>query len=304
MPAHKQLDRLMAAVVGQWPEHARFLRNSLAGYDAADLGLMEDLATRVAVLAGEELDAFIQSYRWMCGEMNKESLYFKKHGAYRLSTFEEADAQVYSNSAFMRRYMEGLLVSQVLWRNHSAAFLFFHQAFLPKLGDQFRYLEIGPGHGLFLSVAADHAACARAEAWDVSAESLRQTGAALAKLGLDDRVVLSRQDIHAPTHLPDQGALYDGVVICEVLEHLERPREALVSLKRFLAPNGVMFINVPINSPAPDHIYLLRNSDEVREMIESAGLTVLDLRLVPMTGYSLAEAERQKATVTCFVLAR
>lgn len=301
-PAH--LDRLTRAVIEAWPDHARFLRNSLAGYDAKDLDLVEDLATRVCRLAGDELDAFISSYRWMCGEMNKEALYFKKHGAYRLSSFQEADAQVYSNSAFMRRYMEGLLISQVFWRNHSAAFLFFQMAFLPRLKPGFRYLEIGPGHGLFLSVAAEHPGCARAEGWDVSEESLRQTSAALARLGLADKVGLDRQDIHAPTRGAEDQDLYDGIAICEVLEHLERPVDALRSLRRFLRPDGVLFINVPINSPAPDHIFLLRDSDEVRRMVEGAGLDILDLQLVPMTGYSLAQAERQKATINCFVLAR
>lgn len=301
---HSNLDHLMDAVTGAWPTHAKFLRSSLLGYDAADLAMVEDLAGRVRRLAGDHLDAFIASYRWMCGEMNKEALHFKKTGAYRLSSFEQADAEVYSNHGFMQRYMEGLLVSQVFWRNHSAAFLYFRQVFLPRLKDSFRYLEIGPGHGLFLSVAAEHPQCAAAEGWDVSQESLRQTGRALQTLGLGSRVTLDRQDIHAPTRRAEDGALFDGIAICEVLEHLEQPVGALSSLRRFLAPDGVLFINVPINSPAPDHIYLLRNEAAVRDMVGAAGLEVLDLRMVPMTGYSLAEAERQNATINCFVLAR
>lgn len=301
---YANLDRLLEAAVSAWPNHAKFLRSSLAGYDAADLLLIEDLAARVCRLAGAELEAYIASYRWMCGEMNKEALHFKKHGAYRLSSFREADAQVYSNSAFMRRYMEGLLVSQVFWRNHSAAFIFFQNSFLPRLKNPFRYLEIGPGHGLFLSVAAEHSRCARAEAWDVSEESLRQTARALGILGLAEKVDLDQQDIHAPTRRVEDGALFDAIAICEVLEHLEQPADALASLRRFLRPDGVLFVNVPINSPAPDHIYLLRNEAEVRELVRSAGLDILDLQLTPMTGYSLAEAECQKATVNCFVLAR
>lgn len=304
MPGHPNLDRLMDAAIGAWPSHGKFLRSSLEGYGPIDLALIEDLAARVCRLAGDELAAFIASYRWMCGEMNKEALHFRKSGAYRLSSFAEADAEVYSNAAFMRRYMEGLLVSQVFWRNHSAAFLFFRNAFLPRLADPFRYLEIGPGHGLFLSVAAEHPHCQRAEAWDVSEESLRQTARALATLGLEDRVDLDRQDVHAPTRRVEDGALFDGIAICEVLEHLERPTDALASLRRFLRPDGVLFINVPINSPAPDHIYLLRDEAEVRALVRTAGLDILELQLTPMTGYSLAEAQRQKATVNCFVLAR
>ena len=207
---YANLDRLLDAASAAWPGHAKFLRGSLQGYEAGDLDLIEDLATRVRRLAGDELETFIASYRWMCAEMNKEALYFKKHGAYRLSSFQEANAAVYSNDDFMRRYLQGILLSQVYWRNHSAAFIYFLSAFLPRLKAHFRYLEVGPGHGLFLSIAAEHAHCERAEAWDVSDESLRQTGQALARLGLEGRVDLVQQDIHAPTRRAEEGALFDG----------------------------------------------------------------------------------------------
>ena len=92
--SHPQLDRLQEVVTALWPDHARFLRNSLAGYGAEDLAPIEDLARRVCALAGEDLDTFVRSYRWLCGEMNKEALHFKRRGEYRLSTFAEANAQV------------------------------------------------------------------------------------------------------------------------------------------------------------------------------------------------------------------
>ena len=65
-----------------------------------------------------------------------------------------------------------------------------------------------------------------------------------------------------------------------------------------------MFINVPINSPAADHIFLLRTPDEVRAIVEDAGLKVRELTAEPMTGYTLDEALGQKITVNCFVLAQ
>ena len=204
----------------------------------------------------------------------------------------------------MKRYVEGILASQVLWRNHSAAFLFFQRDFLATLEDGYRYLEVGPGHGLFLSAAAEDSRAGSVTAWDVSEESLRQTRAALDIMDVGARVELDRQDIHAPTRRPEDGALFDGIALCEVLEHLEHPKEALASLGEFLAPDGLLYINVPLNSPAPDHIFLLRNEAEVRALLQSAGLEIVDLKLVPMTGYDLAAAQRQSLTVTCFVLAR
>ncbi|HEY1930299.1 MAG TPA: class I SAM-dependent methyltransferase [Caulobacteraceae bacterium] len=299
-----ELSRLTNALLEAWPQHARFLRGSFTGYGAADLVALEDLARRIVILAGDDLPDYLSNYRWMCAELSKEALFFKKHGRYRLATFEAAEAEVYANAPFMRRYMQGLLISQVLWRNHSSAFLHFQQDFLPSLPPAFRYLEVGPGHGLFLSVAAEAAACGHAEAWDVSEESLRQTGEALARLGVRRSVALRRHDVLAEQPEVPSEARFDAIVISEVLEHLERPKEALVALKRHLRPDGRIFINVPINSPAPDHIYLLADVAAARTLVESAGLEVASLRAAPLTGYSLAQAEREKATISCLMVAQ
>jgi 2-polyprenyl-3-methyl-5-hydroxy-6-metoxy-1,4-benzoquinol methylase len=298
-----ELSRLVGALVEAWPQHVSFMRGSFAGYGPEDLGRLDDLARRVLQLAGSELQSFIASYRWMCAELNKEAFYFKKHHRYRLATFEEAYAEVYSNAPFMRRYVEGILLSQVFWRNHSAASLYFQTNFLPSLPSGYRYLEIGPGHGLFLSVAAEQPACGHAEAWDVSDESLRQTAAALERLGVQRAVQLLRRDVMA-RQTEGTLAVFDGIAISEVLEHLERPGDALAALRRHLKPEGRIFINVPINSPAPDHIYLLSDVAAVRDLVETAGLRIDSLAAVPMTGYSVAQAEAEKATISCLIVAR
>ena len=301
--SNAHLDRLTAELLRAWPSHERFVRNSLAGYDARDLRQLDDVSRRTLMLAGDDLPVFIDSYRWMCQEMNKEALYFKKHGTYRLSNFADAEKLVYSNQPYMKKYMEGLLISQVIWRNHSTSFLFFVDKFLARLGNAFRYLEIGPGHGLFLSTAAESPGCATAEAWDVSEESLRQTRHALKILAAPEGVKLLQRNVLAPPSDTD-SARFDGIVISEVLEHIESPREALASLRQALAPEGRIFINVPINSPAADHIYLLRNADEARALVASAGLDIIDMELAPVTGLTLKEAERQRATISCLIIAR
>lgn len=303
-PDQPHLAELFGAILQAWPEHDRHLAKSLAGRGADELDLIDDLARRILLIAGERLPAFVDSYKWMCREMNREALHFKKTGAYRLSTFAEADETVYSNPDYMRQYMEGLLVSQASWANHANAYVFFNRGYVNRLPAGFRYLEVGPGHGLFLSIAAQTPGCLRAEGWDVSAESLRQTEAALGRLGVRNTVRLVRQDIHEPTHRAEGEDLFEAITISEVLEHLERPVEALASLKRHLAPGGVIFINVPINSPAPDHIYLLRDQDEVLDMVRRAGLAPEHVELAPLTGYDVETAQRQKATINCLVLAK
>jgi 2-polyprenyl-3-methyl-5-hydroxy-6-metoxy-1,4-benzoquinol methylase len=296
-----RLDYLVTSIIETWPQHARFLRGSFEGYGAFDLERLDGLAERVLQLVGDNLDAYVASYRWMCAELAKEAFHFKKHGGYRLSSFAEAEAQVYANAPFMKRYMEGLLLSQVVWRNHSAALLFFQSRFIPSLPAGFRYLEVGPGHGLFLSLAAEAPTCGHAEAWDVSAESLRQTAHALQRMGVRREVLLAQKDVMAPE--VDGGQTFDGIAISEVLEHLERPADALRALKPRLRPGGRLFINVPVNSPAPDHIYLLPTVSAVRALIESAGLRVEVLLPAPLTGYTLEAAVRDRATISCLAVA-
>ena len=68
------------------------------------------------------------------------------------------------------------------------------------------------------------------------------------------------------------------VVISEVLEHLERPEQALSFLNSALNPGGFIYVNVPINSPSPDHIYLLEHPDAGVALIEAAGFEIVSQR--------------------------
>ena len=101
-----------------------------------------------------------------------------------MSTFAEALAEVYSNTDYMTRYMDGLLLTQSLWFNHAATFEMFLNRLLPLARSGARYLEIGPGHGLMTYFAARTPAIDTLEVWDVSSVSLAETRTALAVLGI------------------------------------------------------------------------------------------------------------------------
>ena len=99
-------------------------------------------------------------------------------------------------------------------------------------------------------------------------------------------------------------AAFDCIVLNEVLEHLERPLDALVSLRSCLRPGGRIWINMPTNSPAPDHLYLLDQPEETAELLEQAGYEVTESHFYPMTGYSLERARRQKLTINAVAIGR
>ena len=208
---------------------------------------------------------------------------------------------VYSDVEFMKKYMEGLLVSQLYWHNHAKSYI-FHNHFIDQAPSGFSYLEIGPGHGLYLAGVVMNGKCNLAEAWDLSKESLKQTNNSLIKLGVNKPVELFIRDIQT-AFTPPPKKFYDLIVISEVLEHLENPQQALETLRMHLSPNGQIMINFPINSPAPDHIYLLETIDAVADLVESAGLKIKSLESYSASGYSLERATKIKATVSVLIVA-
>jgi len=54
----------------------------------------------------------------------------------------------------MARYTNSLLASQRWWRNPIEVMRYFRDTFIPDNTDGFSHLEVGPGNGLFLAIAA------------------------------------------------------------------------------------------------------------------------------------------------------
>ena len=293
--------RVVEAVLAVWPEHVRYAAKSLAARDAAMMGTTETLAEAALLLAGDRLGTIAKHYRWTCDRLREEELFFHREGRYRLSTFAEADAEVYSNAAYMEKYMDGLLISQVLWVNHAASCHFFLTETPPLLQSGGRLLEIGPGHGLMMSLALRDFGLATATAWDLSEVSLDQTRAALEKLGYPD-CTFAVQNVMDVTVGAEP---YDLVVLSEVLEHLEDPKSVMVPLHSLVRPEtGLIFINVPINSPSPDHLYLMQTPDDARALLTDTGFEIVREGFYATQGTALDRALRNRISVSACMLAR
>jgi ubiquinone/menaquinone biosynthesis C-methylase UbiE len=135
----------------------------------------------------------------------------------------------------------------------------------------------------------------------VSKSSIAATTKALSKLGVTRKISLIEQDVLAATAKPDA---FDSAIISEVLEHLERPDLALKTLRATLRPGGRLFINVPVNSPAPDHIFLWTDPNEFVDWVAAQGFEIEAKEFYPVTGASLERAIRKKLSISCIVVAR
>lgn len=259
----------MTAVLGAWPQHAGFLERHFQACNAEDADFIDTLASEVLALAGDELEIFASDYRWMCALFLKHELQYRRSRQLRHAGSDEIRSLYYDNAAEMSRYMHGLLVSQLTWPQHLGAQLIFKREFLPRLRANYRYLEVGPGHGVTMAVVGADARCGSLTGYDISAASIALTRAALARLGVTREVDLSLQDICAAAN---SDARFDAICISQVLELVSSPVAAIAHLAAALTDDGLLFVNAPVEMRAPDHIRVWHDGAEVDALLTDAGL--------------------------------
>jgi ubiquinone/menaquinone biosynthesis C-methylase UbiE len=305
--ARPALNRLLMETLARWPTHARYLVKSMSDRSETVLDISDRVADVVLRLSQDDaggIDKAVADYRFLCEEIVlPEEIFFRREGHYRLSSFAEANAEVYENGPFMDRYMNGLLFSNVIWHNHSHAMTDYVTRYLPRLPTAADHLEIGPGHGIFMYFAALAANIGSVTGWDLSPASIAKTTHALETLGITRPVRLIEQDMFDVGD-PAPDDMVDSIVMSEILEHVENPVEALRSAARSLRPGGHLWINVPANSPSPDHIFLVNSPEHANQIVRDAGLEVVASAAYPMMGASLEKAAKNLLSVSCVVTAR
>lgn len=291
--------------IAAWPEHEGTIATSIGNCSAEVLGDMEESAKMVRKIAEHHygtIDKVCEGYRYFCQEMILAAeLFFRRNGRYERSKFEEALRDVYSKPDVMEKYMNGLLISGIFWHNHAYALNFYRTQFLPMLPENFTHLEVGPGHGALLYLTATNPKHGRIVGWDVSPSSIEATRRTLKIIGVDDKIELVCQDMF---DAESENDTFDSVVVSELLEHLEDPLKALKALFKALKPGGLILVNMPANSPAPDHLYLIDKPHEMTDLMKQAGFMIEKESLFPMTGYSLERCMKDKLTITCVAVGR
>ncbi len=280
--------------------HTKFIRRRFSNLDEMEVRNLEYIAKQIFDLTGNRIDQFIRDYTFICELQTKEEYHFRRNNnTYRLSTFEEAVKQVYSDKPFMTSYMNGLLMTQIWWANHTKMLSFYRENFLVGNVDNYSHLEIGPGHGKLLAMVCNDNRSGNITAWDISPASIQSTREALRALGVSRMPLLELVDMFDAIPRP-----FDSVVFSEVLEHMEHPGKALEVLRNCLSDHGRLFIHVPINSPAPDHLFNQPDPDSMRKFVEQHGLRIVDTFYAPLTNYNLEKAVDLKLTVSCGFIAQ
>ncbi len=235
------------------------------------------------------LDYVADSYLKMCKDMLKEQIKFKRTGKYSCSTVVEAVETVYHSEEEMSAYMYGLGLSQFLWPNHYFMYSYFIDV-ISKLNDVKTYLEIGPGHGLFLVESLKRFKSADFTAVDISPVSVSITQKVVKEFSPQTKCRFINCDVREFV----EDYKYDVIVMCEVLEHLEDPNEILQKVKALLNPGGTAFITTCANAPAIDHVYLYTSADHIRKEICAQGFNIVSDLTLPVENEPEEQWERKK----------
>jgi 2-polyprenyl-3-methyl-5-hydroxy-6-metoxy-1,4-benzoquinol methylase len=296
---HRNLSTLVQRTLDLYPAYGRFLEKRFHNVSVGELDVCEALSADILKLAGRDLDTYCLGFDHICKIQREEEVYFRRYGDYRLKTFAQAYADVYSNKPYMTKYMHGLLLTQVLWSNHTQSIDFYEKVFLKGIPATAKLLEVGPGHGLLFAKACRALASGQVTGWDISEASLEDTQHSLDALQIPKGYSLVARDLMAP----GEGS-FDAIVFSEVLEHMEHPDAALRALASNLRKDGQLYINVPLNSPAPDHLFLIRSTAQLEAFVDANGMRIVTKKYLPATNYTLEQAERHALTITaCVVLA-
>ncbi len=220
-----------------------------------------------------DIERIASDYLKMIKDMRTEGLYFYKHGKYRCDNQAIANEYVYSKPEVMTYYMNALLVSQVMWKHHFNIFMYFQSHLKPlfKNHSSLSILDIGPGHGFFSYLTKkEFPDYEKIDIVDISDTSLQMTKNII---GFDEhKIKYFKQDIFEY----DNSNKYDFIVLGEVIEHLDNPKQILRKLSKLLKPNGILWLTTPTNSPALDHVYLFKTKEDVFSLIDESALTIVD----------------------------
>ena len=236
----------------------------------------------------------IDSYLEMVNDMFKSQIKFMRTGKYPISSASDAMNDIYSNEKKMLSYMIGLALSQYLWSTHYEMFSHLKSAFVKNINYINKYLEIGPGHGLFLKNAID-----------ILNEDVQLTAVDISPISLDVSESIIKyfhpnrgvNFIRADMLDLDVNEKYDFIVMGEVIEHVENPVSLLVKISKLLSNNGKAFLSTCVNCPAIDHVYHFHTIDEIREMFNKCGLKIESEKILPVEGLSMKEIIDKKITI-------
>jgi 2-polyprenyl-3-methyl-5-hydroxy-6-metoxy-1,4-benzoquinol methylase len=287
------LEEILLKLESKKPDHAKKLRlntnylNELYVIRANDFYCQYE---KYLLLENAGLDFSIDCYLRMLDDMATERMNFLRQGKYSSASFQEVEKCIYDNPEMMCYHMHGLALAQFLWFDQYERYSFFADKLAVYAKSAESYLEIGGGHGLYCYTAIKLLPeDVKFEVVDISDYSI----------GICKGIINNPKVNFITKNVLEyaSNSTFNFITIGEVLEHLEDPLVLLIKLSDLLSDDGISYISTPVNAPMIDHIYLFNEVQEIRDMINLAGLEIIEEKVVISEHVSQQYAEKFKVPV-------
>ncbi|MFH0734097.1 MAG: methyltransferase domain-containing protein [bacterium] len=245
----------------------------------------------------------VDFYLKMVTNMVRSQIYFMKTGKYPINNSSDAFNEVYSNMEQMKPYMIGLAISQFFWDSHFKMFMTFKDTITKNKDSVTSYLEIGPGHGLFLleaiSVLGNNS---NFDVVDISPISMNITKSIVSYF--TDSKCKPNYVVSDMLNLNSQEK-YDFITMGEVLEHVNQPDLLLQKLHNLLTKSGIAYVSTCVNCPTIDHVYHFKYVDEITQMLIRNNFEIIDEKIFPTEDLPMQEIIDKKITINyCAIIKR
>lgn len=288
---------IIKQIIAKRPRHANFINKSIALLSEKERLEAENYISFL-ISEGNSVEFIAECYLLIIDDAFIQNAYFLKNGKYKYSRFSEVASLVYYNQEFMEKYMIGLGLSSYWWENHVKIRRFF-RSFIESVTPHHRYLEVGPGHGIYLTDAIRSGKFREIKAIDISEASLKLT----------DRLISVALNENSNTNRPSYNLQLrnffdynevgeaDFLVMGEVLEHVEDPSAFVRQAYKTVNTTGSVFLTTCLNAPAIDHLYNPPSLQALTEMFTENGFIIRDKCELGDGKHSLEECEEKKLTI-------
>jgi len=242
----------------------------------------------------------VDSYVSLCYETMLLQIDFLETGEYPNKNLSDVKERIYDNDEKMKMYIFGMALSLFLWKTHYDMYRFFGKMLQDDSGDIGKYLEIGPGHGLYLKKAIDIIGDkAEFTAVDISLSSINITRSIMNFFHPRSKIIYINEDM-LNLNIDEK---YDFITMGEIVEHVAKPYKLLEKLRELLLPQGRVFISTAINSPMVDHLYHFKTVGEVRALLSDSRFEIIKESILPTEDLPIKEIVEKKIAVNyCAVI--